>query len=270
MTELSKDTDAFCAEVRGLDAPPEGARELVRAQLTKRLGNVWETPSVQRSAEAIPRRRFTHAPLKALTIAAIGGMLGIGAWRLQSASSSSAGAPMEAPSIDRTPEARASASDEIANAATTPPDPARTVSPWELPSASDHATPALAERTGAPPSSEKVAALQTKYAGAAVKRAPESEPTREAGSLEEETRLLRSAHSFLLQGEGARALVLLQEHQLRFPKGVLRQERRGEQVLVLCALGRRGEARELSSSFLSEEPSSMLAERVRASCVGEP
>jgi hypothetical protein len=85
-------------------------------------------------------------------------------------------------------------------------------------------------------------------------------------TLEIETRLLRDAEALRRAGNGARALVLLDEHAARFPNGVLAEERTAARVFALCDLGRVSDASGEAQRFLAERPRSPLAARVRASC----
>lgn len=87
-------------------------------------------------------------------------------------------------------------------------------------------------------------------------------------SIEEETALLLGAHGALREGDGGRALLLLDEHARRFPSGALAEERDASRVLALCALGRTGEAKTAGKAFLASHPRSPAAARVRSSCGG--
>jgi hypothetical protein len=86
------------------------------------------------------------------------------------------------------------------------------------------------------------------------------------GTVSVEAELLREADVALHAGDPAHALALLRDYAVRFPDGVLLQERDVERIDVLCALGRLAEARESAASFLRDHPSSPLAARVRGSC----
>jgi hypothetical protein len=89
-----------------------------------------------------------------------------------------------------------------------------------------------------------------------------------AASLAEETRLLQAAQRELAQKRTAAALVLLDEHAAKFPRGALAQERAGARVLALCDLGRLAEARSAAAAFVRASPHSPLVPRLRASCAG--
>jgi hypothetical protein len=99
---------------------------------------------------------------------------------------------------------------------------------------------------------------------------PPQPPPRSADpmSVADEARILASASSALAAGDGARALVLLDEHARAFPRGALLEERLGERVLALCEVGEVGAARRAGASFLAQYPESPLARRVRSSCAG--
>jgi hypothetical protein len=83
-----------------------------------------------------------------------------------------------------------------------------------------------------------------------------------------EADLLRQADAAVKAGDAARALALLGEHATKFPSGMLVEERESERVVVLCALGRTGEARAAAAQFLRLRPRSPLSQRVRESCGG--
>jgi hypothetical protein len=89
-------------------------------------------------------------------------------------------------------------------------------------------------------------------------------------SLDDETRLIGAADAALRAGDGASALLRLDEHARSFPDGVLAEERSAERVLALCALGRDADARTEADRFLSDRPRTPLAAKVRASCGGRP
>jgi hypothetical protein len=122
------------------------------------------------------------------------------------------------------------------------PEPAATVEVAPPPSA----VPALAPRPAAP-------------------RASAPSPAASA-SLDDETDLLTKAQAELRAGHPERALATLDAHD--GSGGVLRDERRAERILALCAAGRTAEARAEAQRFLAESPRSPMAARVRSSCAG--
>ena len=94
-------------------------------------------------------------------------------------------------------------------------------------------------------------------------------PVHVAGDVAAEVRLLGEAHTAMRGGDAARALVLLDEHARRYPKGALGEERDAARISALCALGRTSEARDATERFLRAAPLSPHAGPVRASC-GSP
>ena len=94
-------------------------------------------------------------------------------------------------------------------------------------------------------------------------------PAHVAGDVAAEVRLLGEAHTAMRGGDAARALVLLDEHARRYPKGALGEERDAARISALCALGRTSEARDATERFLRAAPLSPHAGPVRASC-GSP
>ena len=91
-------------------------------------------------------------------------------------------------------------------------------------------------------------------------------PTKVAGSVADEARLLREANAALHAGNGAGALALLDEHQRKYPNGALSEERAAERVFALCTLGRVDQARREAVSFLKWHPKSLFAKSIRESC----
>jgi hypothetical protein len=84
-----------------------------------------------------------------------------------------------------------------------------------------------------------------------------------------ETQLMRPADLALRTGDPARALELLDEHERRFPKGILAEERSAERVTALCALGRVDQAHTEATRFIATHADSPLVSRVSRSCGGD-
>ena len=91
-----------------------------------------------------------------------------------------------------------------------------------------------------------------------------------AGSadLHEETVLLRRVQQELRAGRGAEALRLLDATSPRLERGQLRQERLAAEVLAACQTGDIERARRSAQAFVSENPATPSAARLRSSCVG--
>jgi hypothetical protein len=80
------------------------------------------------------------------------------------------------------------------------------------------------------------------HTSSALRGPPRTAPARTA-SLAEEVRLLSRAERQLSDGFGEEALTTLAEHEHRFPRGELAEERMAARVEALCSLARRTDAR---------------------------
>lgn len=94
--------------------------------------------------------------------------------------------------------------------------------------------------------------------------------TSSVGGLAEEVELLRRAREATRDGDGARALAVLDDLERRQPAGALGEERRASRIVALCASDRATEGKDAARTFLAEMPSSIHAERVRAACERGP
>ncbi len=103
--------------------------------------------------------------------------------------------------------------------------------------------------------------------------APDGRPTdapkpqaRSRDSLAEEVALLSRAETELHAGRPAKALLALAEHQRKFPRGALAEERTAARIQALCALGRSDEANAQLRQLLHISPNSPQEERARQAC----
>jgi hypothetical protein len=98
---------------------------------------------------------------------------------------------------------------------------------------------------------------------------PGAAPTSTVGPrLASDVRLLRDADLAIRRGDPDRALELLDEHAVTFPKSDLEPERSAERVFALCRAGRLEESRNAAGRFLSAHPTGPLAARVKSACRG--
>jgi hypothetical protein len=93
-----------------------------------------------------------------------------------------------------------------------------------------------------------------------------SVPTRRSDRLAEEVAILSHAAKSLRAGRAADALGALNEHQRKFPSGLLTQERRAARAEALCSLGRFGEAQSELSTLVRTAPQSPLTVRAQERC----
>jgi len=89
---------------------------------------------------------------------------------------------------------------------------------------------------------------------------------RSRDGLGEEVALLSRAETELHAGRPAKALLALAEHQRKFPRGALAEERTAARIQALCALGRSEEANAQLRQLLHISPNSALEERARQAC----
>jgi hypothetical protein len=87
-----------------------------------------------------------------------------------------------------------------------------------------------------------------------------------SGTLAEEVALLARANEALAGRDPQRALVLLREHQARFPASRLGQARAVTRALSLCAAGQLAEGSSAAEAILKARPASPFAERLRSAC----
>jgi hypothetical protein len=86
--------------------------------------------------------------------------------------------------------------------------------------------------------------------------------------LAEEVALLSRAETELRAGRPAKALLALSEHQRKFPRGALSEERTAARIQALCALERTDEANAQLKQLLHISPNSAHEERARQACRG--
>jgi hypothetical protein len=114
----------------------------------------------------------------------------------------------------------------------------------------------------APPTVAPTAAPQPASSAAlALPSAP-----RRSDRLAEEVAILSQAAKDLRAGRAADALSALNEHQRKFPGGLLTQERRAARAEALCSLGRLGEAQSELSTLVRTAPQSPLTVRAQERC----
>jgi hypothetical protein len=255
MSELGPEAKGLLEAARGGDEPSADDRVRVRAGIAARVavgaaaGATLTAATTAAGAGAAATAGAVAAPLglgmKLLFV--VGAVAAVGVGTVTYIDSQPRHAPLDARAPSVPASIASSAYVKPTSAAPAPSEPA--VAP--APSASASADPVKPE----PPAPRATAPAS----------APDPAP---AASVERELALVREAHAALQAGDAARALVLLDEHARRYPSGALSEEREAARVLVLCALGRTGEARVAAERFLRVFPRSPQAARVRASCGG--
>jgi hypothetical protein len=226
MSKLSPDARHLIDAARAGLDPPSQARARVRARVLARVGAAAAAGSAAALGSSATAAKTAAAGIL-VKVAAFVGIAGVAA------------------AITVNVDTRLAGTVPAKTSAPTPPAPPRT-----LPARA----PELAATVEAAPTPSAVPAPRP-----AAPRA--SAPS---ASLDDETDLLKKAQAQLRAGHPERALATLDEHD--GSGGVLRDERRAERILALCAAGRAAEARAEAQRFLAESPRSPMAARVRSSC----
>ena len=93
--------------------------------------------------------------------------------------------------------------------------------------------------------------------------APSAAARRPSDRLAEEVAILSRAETELHAGRYSSALRALEEHERKFPRGTLAQERLAAKIRALCGLGRTADA---DAALARLSPSSVHEGRTRAAC----
>ncbi len=137
--------------------------------------------------------------------------------------------------------------------------------PREVSSAVTPPAPPLAAKSPAPAASEPAEETAARPASqaAAVRPAPSR---RLRDGLSDEVAILSRAETELHSGRPESALKALDEHERKFGRGVLAEERTAARVQALCALGRTAEADAQLARLARLAPRSPHTERARQAC----
>ncbi len=250
MNGLGPEANALLEAAREGDEPTQADRERVRGAIATRLaagaaaGLGVATAAKSSSAAVMLAGSATKVLVTVALVGAIGASIGASALMVARARHRPAASAVSAAVPARASTEGVAISTEQANGAA------------ESPPAYPVTTPEKASgglRAGARPATVPAAAA----------------PAHVTGDVAAEVRLIGEAHTAMRGGDAARALVLLDEHARRYPKGALGEERDAARISALCALGRTSEARDATERFLRAAPLSPHAGPVRASC-GSP
>lgn len=100
----------------------------------------------------------------------------------------------------------------------------------------------------------------------AAEPAPRPSASSRRSTLAQEVALMSRAAASLQAGRAAEALKALEEHQQKFPGGVLAEERLAARVQALCALGRHTQAQAELERLVRTSPRSPQVIRARQAC----
>ncbi|MEM7160571.1 MAG: hypothetical protein AAF799_47480 [Myxococcota bacterium] len=260
MNELSDQTKALLARYRQAPAIDDGAKRALWSRVGASVADQAEATDSPPKVVSIDRWR--SAGRIAVGLAAVAAVLLLirtvahSSWVQQTEQvptseqavygRAESGAPSKA--IERTAPRRTSAS----SAAETPrptPEPTPAVTP---------PAPARVSTARTNPSTPPRPATEPKATASA------SELAAPPNSLAEEMRLMTAARRALSQGQPARALELLEQHERTHARGQMAEDRAALRSQALCEAGRGAEARAAATSFLAAHPRSAHGNRVRA------
>lgn len=128
-----------------------------------------------------------------------------------------------------------------------------------------HDAPA-ASAVDAPRADDSTHTTPTANAGAERDTARRMPASARAEDLAEELRLLSVARAAWKAGRGTDALARLDEHERRFPRGLLREDRAALEAVLLCGTGKLVAGRAKARRFLAQHPQSTLVDTVRSAC----
>ena len=268
MNDLSPEDRAFLDLARDADDPSTGDRDRVRRRLAAELGVAAAAVTASKAVSAAAST--TKAASAGATLLGTSGAFAVKVAAVVVLMGGTGGTLLYESARGPTPS---SASVTATAAAPTVAAAARAARIIPFSALAMASAPI---ETAAPPPTVQSTPIET-VAAAAVPAPPPPVapralpvPIKATGTatLEDETRLVQSAIAALRSGDPASGLSLLDEHAREFPHGVLAEERSGERVLALCALGREAEARTAADRFLVEHANAPLAGKVRASCAG--
>jgi hypothetical protein len=258
MSKLSPHTRALFDAARDTDDPVEGDAARVRLKLAARIGAgvaVGGAASTVAGGTAVAAVKPAAALgfkllFGVLMTAAVGGVAYV---TIADRSATSAPAPPSAPAATHAPA----------------PSVAEMPGPSEGPGAANDETETPAAEGLDDRASDLGDGAAPEVAPAVPIVSPPGAPASASGpgdGIADETALLDKAQTALREGRPDAALSALDEHGTQYGDGVLREERIGARILVLCRLGRVAEARAEAARFLQESPRSPVAARVRSSC----
>jgi hypothetical protein len=134
----------------------------------------------------------------------------------------------------------------------------------------DLATAAQVEPSVRPPAApSEPTPLGARTTSAATESGTAPSARRAGDKLAQEVAILSRATTELRAGRAGNALKALEEHQRKFPNGLLTEERRAARVQALCALGRRSEAQPELERLTRTAPQSPNTVRAKQICNAE-
>jgi hypothetical protein len=266
MTDLGPNERRLLRALRAADEPSDDDRARVRARVLLKVAAASGVASAlattaanapgAAAAAGTAAGGASVAPGAAATASTLAGFAA-GSWKIGAAIVTVVGAVGGAAWI-ATPKAD-------------PPPHAAPQSTGHQPQAPAKAAPSEANRE-IPESDDSEGAVPSSAPRSSRSRSRSPEPPAsadgKADEFDSELALLTDAQRALKQGDSERALAALDQHKSEHPDGALARERAGIRAVALCESGRIEEGKREARRFLSRNPKSPLAGRVRAACLG--
>lgn len=261
--------DVLRAGGAGVD-PPEGAQDAVWLALASQIGAAGAagvaasakaaagaSVKVSAGAGAAAGSVASGGLLKAILVGALSGVVVMSGYTALTPSPPAAPPAPSAPQIAPAPP---SASTPAGGRAAPAEPPAQEPPASPPPGAgADRAPGAIAPSISALAQGEATAAAPEVTAPAPAPGSPEERASR----LREENELLGQARAALRSGDPGRAIAILEQARVKFPDGVLGQEREAVAIEALARSGAREAASARASAFLRAHPASPHAARLQ-------
>lgn len=261
-TELSSEARRLIQSARGFDDASSADRDRLRESIATRLAAGGGT-ALDSDKGWLTRTFGSHSGAKALGLVAATGAaaLVIASWPNSKTLAPGEAIVIASPSAITSAATGSGRSPEVE---VTPAPPQPLVREPE-PGAAAPVLEAPPIPSPPIPSHERAVATQvTRKTPRATSEAPSGDTA--SSQLEQELKLLSAAREGLKSGNATLAMERVQEHERRYPAGILVMEARALGVDALCAAGRREAAQEAAEVFLKRWPESPLAARVRSAC----
>ena len=259
MTDLGPNERRLLRALRAGDEPSDDDRARVRARVLLKVAAASGVASALATTAAnapgalaagTAAGTASVAPPAAATGGTLAG-LAAGSWKIGAAIVTVVGAVGGTAWIATAPKA-----DPAPSVAVQKPAPAK---PQKKPGADEPRPETAPEATAEKPKPQRIRA-----------RSAEPSPSAESkqDDFDSELALLTDAQRALKRGDPEAAIEALKQHESDHPEGALARERSGVRAVALCESGKTAEGKREARRFLSRNPKSPLAARVRAACLG--
>lgn len=280
MTALSQESRALFRNARTAMSPDGDARDRVRARLAAKVGaaavGAATGATIAKAAGGATAAKagvVTGAGTAGATAAKAGSIALVAkiAAPIAIVGAAAVATPHVAPDFTRHVSQRLDGLGATTAPATPAPRPAL---PRGVSVPTDRTEPASKAIEPAPAASASPAA--TSFSADALPDAPttkttttpttkaRAKPVASGATTEEEAAIIDAMERALRGGDARRAAALASEHEQKFPRGTLAEEREGGRVLARCLIGAR--SKDAADAFLAAHPRSPMRGRILAAC----